>query len=144
MRKAHRFLATLFALVFSFCTVARAEKTPDERIEDAKSAIYSVFSYVDCQYTISGNASGFVVQYSQEDMSMTVLMSYLFGNEETDAIWREFRTANIDLYTELYSYIEQCGIQKPNLTIMLTDYEEKESVYLMIVNGQVVYDFLAK
>lgn len=144
MRKIFRPLASLLILIFCISTTAKADKTQTDKIQCAKSALYEVFSVVDCQHCISGNTSGFIIQFSKEGMSSTILMSYLFGDEETDKLWKEYKAATVDLHHELCSYIEQCGIQKPNLTLMLTDHEEKETIYLLIVNGQVVYDFLDK
>ena len=144
MRKVLCSLVSFLVFIFCFSVSANAEKTQSEKIQDAKYALYNVFSVVDCQYNIDGNASGFIIQFSQEGISSTILMSYLFGDKETDKLWEEWKATTIELHYELCSYIEQCGIQKPNLTLMLTDHVEKETVYLLIVNGQVVFDFLAK
>lgn len=144
MRKVLRTLASFLIIIFCFSAPATAEKTQTEKIHDAKTALYNAFSVVDCQCNINGNASGFIIQFSKEGMSSTILMAYLFGDEETEKLWEEYKAATVELHYELYSYIEQCGVQNPNLTLMLTDHEEKETVYLLIVNGQVVYDFLAK
>lgn len=71
------------------------------------------------------------------------IMSQLFGNEETDKIMDEVAHATSELCLELRKDIELLGVKNPNLTLILTDNTEKDYIFLIVCNGQIVYDILA-
>lgn len=130
------------ALVVMFTVPMLAESmsvSPDTVI----SMLEITFSVIDCDYDIDGNSSGFVIQFSSEDYSYMYLMSLLFGNDETDKIMEEVAASTVELCSSLRKNIESLGLKNPNLTLILTDYTEKDYIFLIVCNGQIVYDMLA-
>lgn len=142
MKHTLRLFVLLLAFVMALpVTISANAESTDASV--AKALIEITFSTIDCDYDIHANSSGVLVRFSGEDYSYMYLMAQLFGNEETDKLMAEAAQETAKLCSTLQSQIESLGIKCPNLTLMLTDYNEKDYIFLIVYNGQIVYDILA-
>ena len=142
MKTIRRLLLLLIVLVLSFSASACAEFS-SVTSDAVRSMLGLTFSVIDCDYDINGNSSGYVIRFSSEDYSLMYLMAQLFGNEDTDKLMNEAALSTAELCSELRRNIELLGVKNPNLTLILTDDTEKDYIFLIVCNGQVVYDILA-
>lgn len=141
MKKLCCFLIA-FSLFFSVSFSIGTAESELEHIEFVTSLIELCFQEIDCEYTIDGNKSGFLIQFSTKELSFMFLMSMLLDDKETDASADAVVSSLIDLYQSLLANIEMEGIANPNITIMLTDHDEKDFIFVIICNGQIVYNIL--
>ena len=143
MKTMRRITLLLLVFVVMITVPASAENT-SANAAYVNSMLKIAFSAIDCDCIVYGNSSGYVVQFSSEDYSAMYLMSLLISNDDTDEMMEGFTDSVVGLCSELRKNIESLGVENPNLTLMLTDNIEKDYVYYLIVyNGQVIYDMLA-
>ena len=142
MKHTLRLFILLIAVIVALpvTTSANAESIETNVV---KAMLELTFSAIDCDYDINGNSSGFVVRFSSEDYSYMYLMAQLFGNEDTDKLMAEAAQETAALCFTLRENIASLGVARPNLTLIITDNTEKDYIFLIVCNGQVVYDITA-
>ena len=142
MKHTLRLFVLILALVMALpVTISANAESIDASV--AKAMLEITFSTIKCDYDIHGNSSGFVVRFSSEEYSYMYLMAQLFGNEGTDQLMDEVAKETAELCSTLRENIASLGVARPNLTLILTDYTEKDYIFLIVCNGQVMYDIIA-
>ncbi len=143
MKTTRRLFLLVLAFVMAF-TIQGAAEYAFVNPNLVKSMFELTFSAIDCNYDIHGNSAGYIVRFSSEDYSFMYIMAQLFGNEDTDKLMAEVAQSTTKLCSDMREAIASLGVNKPNLTLILTDNTEKDYIFLIVCNDQVVYDILAK
>ena len=143
MKTVRRLFLLAITFIVAFTIHGAAEYTFFNS-DFVKSMFEITFSVIDCDYDIYGNSEGYLIRFSSEEYSFMYIMAQLFGNEDTDKLMAEVAQSTTKLCSDMREIIASLGVSKPNLTLMLTDNTEKDYIFLIVCNDQVVYDILAK
>lgn len=142
-----KIVALLLLLILLVPVSFAEEQTSSNQIDTIQALLEMMLENVDGEFKVTCNTSGFVIRQSQKDFTDTLTAAYIISNEEMKALWKESQETLLDFYDSIYTFIETCGFEKPNLTYMIYDPfepDEGDMIFLIICNGEIVYDMLAE
>lgn len=138
MKVLQRVLSVLCVVVLLVPSISSAEPNVNH-IDTIKALLESLvedyyYSKVEC------NESGFIIQIAHEGLSWGML-SVSAGLTDYE-VWARCKESIIAFTNSTAELIKSCGIDEPNLLIVLLDDLTLETTYLAVYNGIVIYDYL--
>ena len=137
MKKLFCFVSVLLLLTGLFSPPAFAtNETVD--LSTIKSLLVSLLEQ-QYYYSLEGNESGFIVKISEEGIAKRAV-SVLYGAIDRKE-WKNKVSLVVDYANSISNFLSACGIENPNLLLIVLDDIEYKTTILAIYNGAVIYDF---
>ena len=124
---------------------ATEEKSADknEMVEAFKSSVEMVldeyFDYVEAE----GDETGVTVSVANDGLAILITQAKIEGYDETFPEWVSMKGSMLDLYGSIANLAKTMGLDDTTISLAVVNDLNHSNAFVMIIDGLVVYDYLA-
>lgn len=137
MNNPYKCISVLLVIVCMFAPSVHAETTVDlhENIRGLLEMTLQDFPH----YEIVGNDSGYIIRIASDGFGLSAMLTSI--GLQTRANWKDNIDSVIEWANSISEFIKVCGVENPNLLVIVVDEFSYDETILAIYNGKVIFDF---